>query len=311
LISMHSGAPRKNGGIGFSIAGPTAMVAIQCAEQLGIEDNRPCPFDKTEIGEFLQTLERLYVGDNLARPVRITITGEMRTHVGMGSGTAIRLAAVEGMYRVNRMLLDQANLVERSGRGGTSGIGATTYFSGKLTLDLGTANDGTPLVPSSRVRSGRAPLVLDAVEMPKWHLCLCVPNSIRPKTQKEEAEFFERTTPLSSSASYRASYEALLGIYASVRESHYSSFCRSIESMQNIEWKAREWDEYGEDLRALRHGLLECGVDCVGMSSLGPMLFCFGSQRSLDEVMLHQGPLDFQAFRTLPSNEGRAIGRYV
>ena len=215
LISMHSEAPRKNGGIGFSIADPTATVIIQAADRLCIEDNRTFPFERYEIEEFLESLKLICSKDNLVQPVHIAINGSMRTHVGMGSGTAIKLAVIEGLYGINGSSLTQSELVNRSGRGGTSGVGVTTYFSGKLVFDLGVVNDGAPIVPSSRAIRTRAPLVLSAVEMPTWHLCLCVPNSIRPKTQKEEAEFFERTTPLGSDASYEASYEALFGIYSS------------------------------------------------------------------------------------------------
>lgn len=307
LISMHKEGPRKNGGIGFSVVGPSARVSITPAVELTVEDSRHIAFDAREMQEFVQLLKRLRADDRLGIVGRFLIQGDMYTHVGMGSGTALKLAAVEGLYRLNGKRLSKPDLVGRSGRGGTSGIGVSTYFTGKMILDLGVANDGAPIVPSSQYRVGREPVIVAESPMPAWELCLCVPNSIRPKTQAEEVEFFERTTPLDPSSSYRASYEALFGVYAAVRESHYSAFCRSIGLMQSMDWKAREWAEYGNPLLELREKLLDCGVDCVGMSSLGPMLFCFGGRASLDRVMASQALLDISAFRTLPKNSGREI----
>jgi beta-ribofuranosylaminobenzene 5'-phosphate synthase len=305
---MHADAFRKHGGIGFSIAGPRAVIEIRAADQLRVQDKRNLPFTPAEIDQLLAIIKQPFAGQQ-GFGADVTIAGEMRTHVGMGSGTAIRLAIIEGLHLLNDLILPPKELVNRSGRGGTSGIGVSTYFSGGLAFDLGIANDGSPFIPSSRSSGGRSPTTLPSLPMPDWPLCLCVPRSISPKTQAAEVEFFARTAPLTAAASYRACYEALFGVYASVLDADYSAFCRAVEAMQATDWKSCEWYEYGERLRLLKLDLKRRGAACVGMSSLGPMLFCFAHPAALEAIGRDQELLDCDVFQTVPNGKGRVISR--
>jgi beta-ribofuranosylaminobenzene 5'-phosphate synthase len=145
--------------------------------------------------------------------------------------------------------------------------------------------------------------------MPEWPLCLCVPRSIRAKSQDEELDFFQRTAPLDPASSFRAAYDALFGIYAAVADADYEAFCRAVTSIQHTTWKNAEWHEYGASLGQLRDDLARIGTDCVGMSSLGPMLFCLGNPTTLDEVVRRQDALDCEIVRTAPGNAGRVVLR--
>ena len=196
-----------------------------------------------------------------------------------------------------------------SGRGGTSGVGVSSYFSGGMILDLGQLNDDLPLIPSSQGKGTGIPTVLPALRMPQWPLCVCVPLTIRPKNQAEEIEFFKRSTPLDATDSYRACYEAVFGIYGSVKDRDYPAFCRAINSMQETAWKTLERREYGKSLQALATEVLALGVDCLGMSSLGPLLFCFASPNVLDALAEREASLNCRIVRTLPGNSGRVLSR--
>jgi beta-ribofuranosylaminobenzene 5'-phosphate synthase len=143
--------------------------------------------------------------------------------------------------------------------------------------------------------------------MPEWTIVLCVPKSIRPKTEEEEVEFFARTAPLSPAASFQAAYEALFNVYASVAEADHTAFCGGIGAMQETDWKAMEWREYGGMLQTLKAKLLGLGADCVGMSSLGPMLFCMGNSSRLSEIAQQEKALDCDVICTKASNRGRSL----
>jgi beta-ribofuranosylaminobenzene 5'-phosphate synthase len=143
--------------------------------------------------------------------------------------------------------------------------------------------------------------------MPNWPPCLCVPRNIRSKSQTEELDFFERTLPLHSIASFRAAYHALFGIYAAVADADREAFCKAVAVMQRTTWKKAEWREYDLPLKRLHDQLVRIGADCVGMSSLGPMLFCLGSSTTLDNIVHRRDVLDCDIFRTAPDNTGRAI----
>jgi beta-ribofuranosylaminobenzene 5'-phosphate synthase len=311
LISMHAGAIRRNGGIGFAVAAPNARISIRRSNDLQVVDERRFAFSGSEIAQLEDTVRRAMVEDELRFGADVRITGELRTHVGMGSGTALRLGILEGIYTLYSIAAERERLIKRSRRGGTSGVGINTYFSGGLVLDLGIPQDGAAYGPSSRANPTRPPIALPALEIPEWSLCLCVPRSIRPKTQEEEVEFFARTAPLSPEASFRAAYEALFNLYASAAEADYIAFCGAVDAMQRTEWKAKEWYEYGATLNALRVNLSSLGARCVGMSSLGPMLVCFGDPSRLCEIPRHADALDCDVISTIPRNRGRSITRCI
>lgn len=307
LLSLHEDAPRINGGIGFAVEGPLTEIRACEAPQLAVFDVRPQPMAPDELHQLSKLLERFVMEHGLKRKGRILISGDMRTHVGMGSATAIRLGALEALSVLNQANISIDRLVAASGRGGTSGIGVNTYFTGGLACDLGRPQDRKEFAPSSQLQPTRPPLILPITEMPSWPMILCVPRSITPKTQKEEIEFFRRITPLPASASFEASYIALFQIYAAAVERNYRAFCQGIDRMQYTAWKSAERAEYGTPLRQLTEKLLEAGADCVGMSSLGPMLFCFAEPSRLAPLAQLAGALDCDVYQTSPTNVGRSV----
>ena len=307
LISMHAGGPRMNGGVGFAIEKPTANVLVRLDEQLTVRDRRPVSLVQLELDELMRDVEIVRLENGLA-PATITISGPIQSHVGMGSGTAIRLAILEGLFALNGRSPGNGALVAYSKRGGTSGVGVTSYFDGGMILDLGRSADGTLPVPSSQ---SNRPIVsattLPKLTMPDWPLCICIPRHIRAKSQQEEVEFFRRVLPLAVEDSHRTCYTAVFGIYAAVKDQDYQAFCRAVNSIQTTAWKALEWDEYGGALRDLKQEIERLGVDCVGMSSLGPSLFCFAKPEILDRLVEARMSLNCEVYKTHPNNSGRIL----
>jgi beta-ribofuranosylaminobenzene 5'-phosphate synthase len=75
----------------------------------------------------------------------------------MGSKTALLLSMIEALSLLAGCDLSPSKLVELSGRGGTSGVGVSSYFSGGMIFDLGRPNDNLPFVPSSADATGLRP----------------------------------------------------------------------------------------------------------------------------------------------------------
>ena len=307
LLSMHIDAPRMNGGIGFSVKAPIAKLDIYAAERTEICDNRLNPMGMDEQAQLLRAIRTFADRHRILQNVHIKITGGMRTHVGMGSATAIRLGSIEGYAILNGLQLTRDALTKASGRGGTSGVGVNSYFEGGMICDLGRASNGAPHAPSSIVYSPPPPLALPMIEMPSWPVLLCIPRAIPPKTQLEEIAFFSRATPLPASASFKACYIALFSLYAAIRECNYTAFCEGVDAMQNTDWKRAECAEYGEGLTKISDALKAHGADCVGMSSLGPMLFCFAPTHRMEVLESIAHMMDCDSYLTTPANQGREV----
>lgn len=308
LISMHEAAPRRNGGLGFAVNGPAALVKVRSANAFEVMDRRSKPMNGQELVRLRDQLTSIREDLGLSSAATFEIAGDLLTHYGMGSGTAIRLACIEALLEVNRRVVGKEELIRLSGRGGTSGVGIETYFNGGFAMDLGVkAGQSDHFTPSSVAGADVLPLQLHRQSFPEWPVGLCLPRKCKPKTQEEEIEFFRQVTPLPTAKSFEAAYVAVFQVLASLVEQDYHSFCNAITAMQFTEWKRLERAEYAPDVDNADRALRELGVDCVGMSSLGPMLYFFGSADALERVRAHSGQLNADIFLTLPTNTGRRM----
>lgn len=302
---MNSGEYRINGGIGFSVGTPTCEVDFSVADDFSFCDHRvglPSGCGIDHLYSILQT-ERKRQG--FLDAITVSIRGEMRTHSGFGSGTAISLACLEALHLINGSTPTKEALISASGRGGTSGVGIQTYFSGGCVFDLG--RPGGIHAPSHRIANAQAPLVLNHLPMPAWDIGLCIPSTIAHKTQAEEQAFFDRTCPLSDSAVYETVYHTLFGLYAAIREADRLTFCRALKAVQDCAWKKAERNEYGTALAEIEQALYTCGADAVGMSSLGPSLFFLADDVSTVVNGMRNTRPDCECMLTQPVNHGRSL----
>ncbi len=307
LISMHAYGYRANGGIGFAIEEPKGLLTILPAERFDFRDRRALSFTTSELEQLESAVSDAKYSWGLTRNIQVTFEGGMLTHYGMGSATAVRLACIEALARLNNRTFTRQNLVALSKRGGTSGIGINTYFKGGFVFDLGARKPTKDFIPSSKAIDPQLPLLLDSIDMPDWRIGLCIPTNLSTKTQEEEAEFFERICPIRSEDSYEASYHSLFGAYASVRERNLEGFAKSIKQIQVCEWKHKERSEYGKALLGLENKLYELGALCVGMSSLGPMLFFLSPDQSNETFVDGMKGLNCHLIMTTCANSGREL----
>lgn len=307
LLALHSGEYRVNGGLGFAIAEPTCILIFSKATSFSILDNRTHPLTVEE-SDRLQTLlieeQKLL---EFGHALDIVLSGNMRPHAGFGSGTAITLACLEALHLVNGSQATPAELITASGRGGTSGVGIHSYFSGGYVFDLGRKIDGSPFMPSNQTGPKQLPLLLDRGPMPAWEFGICLPAGIPHKTQAEEREFFARTCPLPADAVYETVYHTLFGLYAALREADRAGFCNALNTIQTCAWKQAERQEYGRELLDLEQAIYMAGADAVGMSSLGPSLFFLADDVPAIIEKMRIGRPDCDWLITRPDNHGRKI----
>ena len=273
LISMHNNGYRQNGGIGFSIDSPSLEIIFKDTKTLSLNDTRDRGFSNDEKKRILNILKDVSKRMSFDSGFEAIIKGDVPTHMGFGSSTAVRLALIEGLYLINKYTYTKEDIVKVSERGGVSGIGIETYFHGGLVFDMGRASH-SDFAPSSAMEKENKtlPLVGKSVDMPLWDIGICIPN-IKSKTEKEEKEFFKQTCPIDESESYKVLYHATYGVLASVIENDMKTFSKAIKEIQKCQWKKAERSLYGDALLKEESILYECGAKAVGMSSLGASLY--------------------------------------
>ena len=237
-----------------------------------IIDNRAFGFDGDETARLLDILQKEILQKKFTNSCKIEIIGDTQSHMGFGSGTAIRLAAIEGLYLMNDYTYTSDELIAASGRGGTSGVGVHTYFHGGYSFDVGRKSG--VLAPSCSVESKYTkPLHIAGGKMPDWKIGICIPNSIRPNSEAEEKEFFDSTCPIEPYESYEATYHAVFGLLAGAKDRCLDSFCEAVQNIQQCKWKSAERSLYGDRLFEIEKAPYDCGASAVGMSNPDKKLF--------------------------------------
>ncbi|WP_455914117.1 beta-ribofuranosylaminobenzene 5'-phosphate synthase family protein [Pseudomonas syringae] len=308
LFDMSNSGYRQNGGVGFCISGLDTTIVFTACKDFKIIDNRAISYTDREASALIAFLEQLYASYGYFKKFSITFLSGPAPHSGFGTGTATRLACVEAASHLNNVEADTNHIISASGRGGTSGVGVNTYFSGGMSIDLGVKSTGLPLAPSS-ARRGPPTIPTQILSLPlpiNWRIGIIVAPEAYRISAEEEISFFNRTCPVDILSVQRSIYHALSGMACSVIESDFDTFCSAINSIQETEWKEAEWSAQADTLTQLRKALHEAGAKCVGLSSLGPAIYFMSDEP--DEVFARLNAPDHYWLTTCsPNNSGRTL----
>ncbi|MCW2035416.1 beta-ribofuranosylaminobenzene 5'-phosphate synthase family protein [Xanthomonas campestris] len=311
LLSLNDSLARVNGGLGFAISGFDTIVKVIESKGMELQDLRPSPLPLIEIksieGEFRDIARNLGLKVN----AKLTICQESPpAHTGFGSGTALRLAALEAMLLLNKIEFSSDELVALSGRGATSGVGVTTYFKGGYVFDLGRKSDNLELCSSDAGRFiGKPPLVAWQQDFPNWRIGICLPYA-KSVAIDDEKLLFKRICPIPFNDCAVASYHALFGVHSAILENDLLSFSTAINELQNTVWKSAEWQLHGAPIAEITDKLVSAGAEAVGLSSVGPGLYFLS--KDMDSTLQCAGKSidpSTRLFIVRPDNVGRRIVR--
>jgi beta-ribofuranosylaminobenzene 5'-phosphate synthase len=308
LIGMNDDGYRINGGIGFSINPPSIHSHFVLSHSIEINDKREKKLTKDEIDKLYTILGNIRKEKKLVNGIFCDIESEIFPHYGFGSSTSIYLSCIEALLYFNDISYTREEVIALSKRGGTSGIGINTYFDGGFIFDVGIKNENDLHEPSSIAdRGGKKPLIIHKGEMPEWNIGVCIPCYLKNKSEQEEIDFFKQYCPVDKKDVIEILYEASYGITSAIIENDYNIFCRSINAIQLTRWKLLERSLYGKELIDLEQKIIQSGADCVGMSSLGPLLFFMGEK--IDDIITILGKENpgIRCYKSKVNNQGRII----
>jgi beta-ribofuranosylaminobenzene 5'-phosphate synthase len=272
LFDLGSATPRQYGGVGFAIDGmPTVVTAStsDVTELLGIEK-----LDNQGMADVWGAIHRIH-SEYGTPPMSVHIETMPPQHIGLGTKTSLVLGVLQAIAVEAGIDLPISDVQRISGRGGTSGIGIHTFFSGGLVVDAGHQAGASrvhgPSSASSEIDS--VPSMLVGGSMPyEWLITLILPNGIS-RSGFDELEFFRTSTPIPNEEVFASIGLGAFGLTSSAFTGDFRGFARSLNSLQTVGFKAREIAAQPAAVANLLdelHNLEGCGA---GMSSMGPMLF--------------------------------------
>jgi beta-ribofuranosylaminobenzene 5'-phosphate synthase len=296
LFDLGEATSRTFGGLGIMIEEPNITVSGEEQAATTVDGGRISPRTRATVRTRIETLRKL----NGAPPVGIHIQSCPPEHVGLGTKTALILASLKAAAECWGIRPSPQELQLPSSRGGTSGIGVSGFFTGGFLIDAGHLGK-RPLVPSSAQNSLTIPPITVRLNFPtEWEITLLLPQGERLSGERER-EFFERSTPTPPDEIYRQIAIAYHELTPAVAENNLDEFGKSLAKFISLGFKSREIRNQSPNVRQLLQTLSE-QVPCVGMSSMGPLIYCI-TDGPMSDVALP--PTDVQVIgKTKANNHG-------
>ena len=270
LIDCSDATPRRFGGVGIALAEPgvhvrVSLSAMPCSEVVGLEPDE-------DLAQAVRAAVRAVTLDDPT--VLVEFKRLPPRHVGLGTGTTARMAAVAGAARVAGLDLPVDEMALLCQRGGTSGIGVNSVAAGGVIFDGGrVAKDDEPFVPSRHQTPSRVPPVVTRLALPPhWEVSLLCPRGEAIEGQ-DEREFFTRELPVPELESLRTLGYAYHGLAPALVEGDLHAFAYALRQIHSVGFKSRELARQSDEVRSLLSQLQADETVGAGMSSLGPLVY--------------------------------------
>lgn len=279
LLDLGRVTQRTFGGLGFMLEVPAVEVAAQPSSDIALS----CP-------RGMQGATRQYLASRIQRlvaafpgsGVRIQIKTHIPEHVGLGSKTSTTLAVLVAAVRATDRNLDNLTLQRLSGRGGASGTGIHGFFTGRFIVDAGRPG-ALPLLPSSlQASTGIPTLIKTALMPPNWRVTLTLPPGVHSSGEAESL-FFQRVTPIPRSEILEQFGIVYHGLLPALLERDLDQFGDALYAFSKLGFKAREITAQGKAVTDTI-AALQTVAPCVGMSSMGPLVYAITNNTILDKL---------------------------
>ena len=268
LLDMGRVSPRTFGGLGFMIDNPLVEAVATPSDRVQVVSSPDLdPDTRSYMRARVQRLVDAFPGP----AARVELKAHAAEHVGFGSKTSMTLAVLTATACATDRIIDRLALQHLSGRGGASGVGVHGFFSGGFIVDSGRL--GTfPLLPSSLLEPTAIPTPLLTAPVPNdWKITLVLPPGKRSAGKIEES-FFNRVTPVPRSEVLEQFALVYHGMAPAILEGDLEAFGDSLHQFSALGFKSREISDQGAAVISTITALRQI-APCVGMSSMGPLVF--------------------------------------
>ncbi len=303
LLAPRTEQGRVSGGAGLMIQEPAFKITMRPHSEWQVRGKGAERAEKV--------LQRLLVHP-LARhhglsPQAFELEQNVHEHLGLGSGTQLSLAMARLLWAsVSRAEPRLIDLVQWTGRGLRSAIGAYGFEGGGLVVEAGKVQGSAHL----------SPLVSHVAFPANWRVLLCLPTAASDWAEEKERRAFERLPRLDPSPTPRLCQLLLQGIIPAVMESDFDAFADALDEYNR---RAGEWyrETQGGDFAspsiAQAIGWLhDAGVRGAIQSSWGPTAAGFaaseeGAQEVKTKLESKMAQLGYVLMLTRAANHGALL----
>lgn len=309
LIDLNASLGRVDGGVGITLDEPSMILKAKKSDLNEIKVTGSESPDQIE--DRIKKSVRAVMGQN-EFGVNIDIEKAFPMHVGLGSGTQISLASGMAVNELYDLSLSVRKVAELVGRGGTSGIGVTSFEAGGFIVDGGHFFSEKGAFAPSSVSLVPPPPVIFRRDFPDWDIVLAIPNLTGTHDEKE-VDIFNKVCPIPIGEVQAVSHIILMKMLPSLIEKDIANFGESVSEIQKVGFKKREVELQHPIIDVIMEEMVKNGAYGAGMSSFGPVVYCVadnpkrikkGIQKILDDS------LGGKTFITKARNEGAKIFEY-
>lgn len=269
LCDLGRATLRAYGGVGFALSEPRldTRVAVGCGNVVLPEGT-----DVAAFAAVIALIKELEVRTR-GHLIDVEVQRMPHQHSGLGTKTALLLSVLYGANELLSLGLSEHQMQLASGRGGTSGVGVHSFFTGGLIWDAGHPQGAVrQFGPSRSHKPETIPPCLARLQMPAtWSICLLEVEGPRVAGD-EEVTIFSRETPVPADETLRVIGCLVHGLLPAVAEQDLYAFGLALEGITTTGFKAREVAEQSEEVQILLSDLQAESIP-AGMSSLGPTIF--------------------------------------
>ena len=240
LIDMHGGSGRVDGGVGITLDEPGILIEVRQSPSLEVQGCDSITRERL-MDTACQVLKDLHAGGN----VSITVRNHYPSHIGLGSGSQLKLANARGIAELYGRTLQVKELALLVGRGGTSGIGTAAFEHGGFIVDgghtFGQNGEKSEFRPSAASRGVRPPSVVAHHDFPSdWRILLATPNLPSGASGVKETDIFRTHCPVPVEEVRMICHEILMRMLPGIVEKDLDLFGSSVNAIQELGFKKVE-----------------------------------------------------------------------
>lgn len=283
LADLGGATMRAFGGLGVAVNYPRTVIEVEQSTSIGF-----CGFetlDETAFNDVKALVTRIgYYAPEMK--LKLRMLKHPPQHAGFGSKTALMLSVASLINKFLHLELTQQQLQGLTGRGGASGVGVHTFFTGGIIVDAGHKHlPGTLLLPSGAgISTAIPPVILRTTFPSSWGIVLFLPRDGRKCGGVQEVAFFKEHTPIPTIEALQTLGLIYHGLVPSLMEEDFPYFKKALKEINRVGFKRREIVAQTAAISNLITTLNAHPAIAAGMSSLGPLIFGVLGDRSAETI---------------------------